>query len=62
MGQAKLEGETSPVIQLWFLGFTATFFAGLFVIATRARFAQRTFTIKLLLQASQRLINGLTFF
>ena len=62
MTRGKLEGETSPVIQLGFLGFTATFFAWLLVIATCARFAQRAFTIQFLFETSQRLIDGLTFF
>ena len=56
------EGKTSPVIQLGLLGLTATLFAGLLVIATGARFAQRAFTIQFFLETSQCLIDGLAFF
>ena len=48
----KLEGKASPIIQLGLLGLTATLFAGLLVIATGARFAQRAFTIQFFLETS----------
>ena len=48
----ELEGKTSPIIQLGLLGLAATFFAGLLVIATGARFAQRAFTIQFFLETS----------
>ena len=57
-----LEGKASPVIQLGLFGLAATFFAGLFVIATGARFAQRAFTIQFFLETSQRFVDGLAFF
>ena len=60
--QAKSEGKTSPVIQLGLLRLAATFFAGLLVIATGARFAQRAFTIQFFLETSQCLVDGLAFF
>ena len=47
-----LQGKTAPVIQLGLLGLAAAFFARLLVIATGAGFAQRAFTIKLLLEAA----------
>ena len=58
----ELEGETPPIIQLGLLGFTATLFAGLLVIATGARFAQRALTIQFFLETSQCLVDGLAFF
>jgi hypothetical protein len=58
----KSEGKASPIIQLGLLGLTATLFAGLLVIATGARFAQRAFTIQFFLETSQCLIDGLAFF
>ena len=60
--ERKLEGKTSPIIQLGLLRLTATLFAGLLIIATGARFAQRAFTIQLLLEASQSFVDGLAFF
>ena len=47
---SKSEGKTSPVIELRFLGFATTLLARFLVIATGARFAQRAFTIQLLLE------------
>ncbi len=56
------EREASPVVQLRLLRLAAAFLARLFVIATGARFAQRAFTIELLLEASQCFVDGLAFF
>ena len=56
------EGKATPIIQLGLLGLATTLLAGLLVIATGARFAQRAFTIQFFLETSQRLIDGLTFF
>ena len=58
----KLEGKASPIIQLGLLRLATTLLAGLLVIATGARFAQRAFTIQFFLETSQRLVDGLAFF
>ena len=58
----KSEGKATPIIQLGLLGLATTLLAGLLVIATGARFAQRAFTIEFLLETAQCLIDGLAFF
>jgi hypothetical protein len=50
ISKSKSEGKTSPVIELGFFGFATALLARFLVIATGTRFAQRAFTIQLLLE------------